>query len=131
MDESRYYTEDEASELVEQLNALGTPWQPWKWTRARKEHTDWFGDRIEPGQDYLRRSYGPGFDECVKLSPRSVDLFLSALFAGNTVLEILGGRAKVIRDRKQADEMREALEATERYLRGEKPGADTGDGASP
>ncbi len=131
MDQDNVYTADQARDLSEQLCAMTDTWHPWRWTRARKDHTDWFGDCIKGGEEYLGRDCGPGFGDRVRLSARSADRFLSALFLGNPVFAALAERAKQVRDKRMAEMMRKALKATESMCSGGRGGTDEGDDSQP
>ncbi len=53
------YNDNELRELVEKLNALYSSFDEWRFTKARKEHTDEFGDKITEGEVYFKqREYG-------------------------------------------------------------------------
>ena len=82
----RIYDDDEIRELVNKLNAVTGIWAQWKWTRARKDHTDLFGEPIEEGEQYLNRVTGPGWGEDVKMSVSSMGRLLFAIFENNPVL---------------------------------------------
>ena len=65
------FFKEEAFELaLARLNALGSEYEPWKVTQARKKHTDEFGEVIEIGDDYYKKSSGQAFDDNVKLSKK-------------------------------------------------------------
>jgi hypothetical protein len=97
--------------LVERLNALTDEWHPWEWTHARKQHADWFGDRIQPGEEYLKRRYGEAHHAYVKLSSRSLDRVLFVLFGANPLFEMIAERLKEVRARERDTQMRKALES--------------------
>ena len=95
----RTYDEDKFQELLGGVNgALGAPEMPgFKWTTARKEHEDLFGDIIRPNEDYLKRErLGLGWGQEIKLSVRSMDKLLLALDSpGSPLNEFL----KAMKDR--------------------------------
>jgi len=100
--------DDETFELaVARINALGNEYQPWKVTQARKNHTDEFGQVIETGEDYYKKSSGPAFDDDVKLSKKSMDDFAYLFFLNTPSLINLAD--KVIN--KQKEELRKAMES--------------------
>ena len=105
----QHSSDEELEKLVDQLNALTDEWRQWKWTRARKEHEDLFGDAIQPGDDYLKRAYGSEFHEDVKLSQRSMSRMLHALFEGNLRLQTTAEHLhqRIEKDREQV--MRKAV----------------------
>lgn len=86
-----YYSDEELRKLVDQLNALTDELGQWNWTQARVEHEDLFGDTIRPGEDYLKREYGPVLEH-VKLSKLSMSKMLFALFEGNVRLQTIAER---------------------------------------
>ncbi len=94
---------------------LSDEWHSWKWTHARKEHEDWFGDRNEPGEHYVKRPYGQARHEDIKLSPRSLDKMLFAMFGANPVFRGVAERIKEDRDREHERKMRETLESLARF----------------
>ena len=86
------YSEEESQRLVWMLNALyfGSPYfgfDGWKPTKARKNHEDAFGDEIQEGEMYFKRQYYQAWDSVLKLSRRSMDKLLFAVYGGNTDLE--------------------------------------------
>jgi hypothetical protein len=44
-----FYSEKELQEMVNRINAFASDYSPWKFTQARKEHEDLFGEVIKPG----------------------------------------------------------------------------------
>ena len=99
--------EDETFELaVARINALGSEYHPWKVTQARKNHTDEFGQVIETGEDYYKKSSGPAFDDDVKLSKKSMDYFAYLYFLNAPSLINLAD--KVIK--KNEEELRKAMD---------------------
>lgn len=84
-------------EKVKRLNALMPEYDPWRWTRARKEHQDLFGRKVQPYQYYFKRQSGPGWHEVIKLSRESMELLLYALFDGNPNLRQMADRINEIR----------------------------------
>ena len=100
---SSYDPEKEFDEQLRWLNAINSPYFPWKWTRANKEHVDQFGETIQSGELYLKRASGPGV-QVVKMSRRSMELFLDALFCGN---EVGKGLCGAIADRSAKKEQEE------------------------
>src|SRR5688572_23343131 len=65
----QYYSEKELPEMVDRINAFASDYSGWKFTHARKEHQDLFGEVIKPGEYYFKHGSGPAFDDVVKLSP--------------------------------------------------------------
>ena len=100
-----YHSADELVAMFKKLNAISEEMRPWQETKARKEHTDLFGEAICPGEYYFKRRTDHGFLDEVKLSRASMDRFLHALFAGNAQLQYI---AEVLQE-KRLNEMREAL----------------------
>ena len=100
-----YHSDDELTALFKKLDAISDQMLPWQETKARKEHTDLFGEAICPGEYYFKRRTDHGFLDEVKLSRASMDRFLHALFAGNAQLQYI---AEFLQE-KRLDEMREAL----------------------
>jgi hypothetical protein len=107
MSQDRTYTDKETQDLVQQLNAFADPHAPWRWVKARKAHIDWFGNPIEAGQLYLSRKYH--IRASVRLSPESVDLFLSALFLGDLHVQQFSKWLKEVQDKRRQEAMREAI----------------------
>ena len=102
------FFKEEAFELaLARLNALGSEYEPWKVTQARKKHTDEFGEVIEIGDDYYKKSSGQAFDVNVKLSKKSMGRFAYLYFVNSNVLENLAD--KVIS--KKNEELRKAVES--------------------
>ena len=109
-----YHSEGELSEMFKKFAVLSDRMQPWQETKARKEHVDLFGEKIYPGQYYFKRTLGPSFHNVVKLSQKSLDRVLFALFAGNTKLRHI---AEYLQER-QLEEMREAFSKVTNPLSG-------------
>src|SRR6266496_1023835 len=63
----QYYSEKELHEMVNRINAFASDYSPWKFTHARKEHQDLFGEVIKPGEHYFKHERGSAFDDVVKL----------------------------------------------------------------
>ena len=100
-----YHSADELVAMFKKLDAISEEMLPWQETKARKEHSDLFGEEIHPGEYYFKRRTGHGFHDEVKLSQASMDRFLHALFAGNARLQHI---AEFLQEQR-LDEMREAL----------------------
>ena len=78
-------------ELLQGLNgALGQAEMPvFQWTTARKQHEDLFGDIIQIGEEYLRRTRpGLGWDQEIKLSIRSMDRLILAIHSPGSPLDV-------------------------------------------
>jgi hypothetical protein len=103
--EPEYHSADELTALFKKLDAISDQMLPWQEAKARKEHTDLFGEAIHPGEHYFKRRTGHGFLDEVKLSKASMDRFLHALFAGNAQLHHI---ADFLQERRLS-EMRDAL----------------------
>jgi len=75
-----YYSEKEPHEMVDRINAFSSEYAPWKFTQARKEHQDLFGEVIKRGDHYFKYGRGPAFDNVVKQSAFSMErlCFVSA-----------------------------------------------------
>lgn len=82
-----YFSDEEFREMVEKLNGLNPSVFPWKWTTARKEHEDLFGETIRNGEVYFKREIGVGWGDAIKLSRLSMERMLYALFSANPGLE--------------------------------------------
>ena len=94
-----FYSEKELHEMVSRINAFASEYSPWKFTHARKEHQDLFGDVIKPGEYYFKHGSGPAFDDVVKLSALSMEklcfaMFESAVFLKPIADQILEQRQK-------------------------------------
>ena len=76
----KYYSEKELHQMVSRINAFASEYSPWKFTHARKEHQDLFGDVIKPGEYYFKHGSGPAFDDVIKLSAPSMEKLCFALF---------------------------------------------------
>src|SRR5439155_18285853 len=76
----KYYSEKELHQMVSRINAFASEYSPWKFTHARKEHRDLFGDVIKPGEYYFKHGSGPAFDDVIKLSAPSMEKLCFALF---------------------------------------------------
>src|SRR5207247_10161652 len=96
------------------LNAINDEYNQWQWTRARKIHKDQFGDLIEEGEEYLKRSTGPAYDQVLKMSQRSAERLLDVLFTYNHVGKSLCEHVKANRDRRHDAEMGRMVKALER-----------------
>ena len=95
----KYYSEKELHQMVSRINAFVSEYSPWKFTHARKEHQDLFGDVIKPGEYYFKHGSGPAFDDVIKLSALSMEklcfaLFESAVFLKPVADQILKQRQK-------------------------------------
>jgi len=85
--------------MVNRINAFASEYSPWKFTHARKEHQDLFGDVIKPGEYYFKHGSGPAWDNVIKLSASSMEklcfaLFESAIFLKPIADQILKRRQK-------------------------------------
>ena len=85
----QYYSQKELHEMVNRINAFASDYSPWKFTHARKEHQDLFGEVIKPGEHYFKCQRGPAFDDVVKLSALSMERFCFALFESAVYLKSL------------------------------------------
>ena len=81
----QYYSEKELHEMVERINAFGSDYSPWKFTHARIEHEDLFGEVIKPGAYYFK--YQRGIADDVKLSRLSMEKLCFALFESAVLLK--------------------------------------------
>ena len=95
----KYYSEKELHQMVSRINAFASEYSPWKFTHARKEHQDLFGDVIKPGEYYFKHGSGPAFDDVITLSAPSMEklcfaLFESAVFLKPIADQILKQRQK-------------------------------------
>src|SRR5437773_11808472 len=82
-----YYSEKELHEMVNRINAFASDYPGWKFTHARKEHQDLFGEVIKPGEYYFKHGSGPAFDDVIKLSAPSMEKLCFALFESAVLLE--------------------------------------------
>ena len=73
--------------MVSRINAFASEYSPWKYTHARKEHQDLFGDVIKPGEYYFKHGSGPAFDDVIKLSAPSMEKLCFALFESALLLK--------------------------------------------
>jgi len=81
------YSEKELHQMVSRINAFASEYSPWKYTHARKEHQDLFGDVIKPGEYYFKHGSGPAFDDVIKLSAPSMEKLCFALFESALLLK--------------------------------------------
>jgi len=84
---------------VDRINAFTSEYSPWKFTQARREHQDLFGEVIKQGDHYFKYGRGPAFDDVIKLSALSMEklcfaLFESAIFLKPIADQILKQRQK-------------------------------------
>jgi hypothetical protein len=68
-------------DLIRRLNIVNSEHSEWKIKRAMKKHLDLFGKEIEIGDNYYRLSIDFDFGNDLKLSAKSMELFLYAIFA--------------------------------------------------
>ena len=87
-----FYSEKELHEMVSRINAFASEYSPWKFTHARKEHQDLFGDVIKPGEYYFKHGSGPAFDDVIKLSALSMEKLCFALFESTLFLKPIADR---------------------------------------
>jgi hypothetical protein len=78
-----YSNADDFQRDLDRVNALGDRYRGWQRRRARKDHDDALGAQIQSGEYYFTREYGVAYHEVLKLSERSMELFLTLLFLGN------------------------------------------------
>ena len=83
----QYYSEKELHEMVNRINAFASDYSGWKFTHARKEHQDLFGEIIKPGEYYFKHGSGPAFDDVIKLSALSMEKLCFALFESAVFLK--------------------------------------------
>ena len=88
----KYYSEKELHQMVSRINAFASEYSPWKFTHARKEHQDLFGDVIKPGEYYFKHGSGPAFDDVIKLSAPSMEKLCFALFESAIFLKPLANQ---------------------------------------
>jgi len=74
------YSDNEIAALVAKLNACNELNFQWSHKRAMGDYADLFDDRIGAGEHYYRLCLGASADNDVKLSRRSMERFLFALF---------------------------------------------------
>jgi len=87
-----HYFQDEATfqQAFAAFNALSSWYDEWRSTRARKVHTDLFGETIKSGEIYYKRQCGAAWDAVIKVSQSSMERLVYALLAGNPQLMALG-----------------------------------------
>jgi hypothetical protein len=96
----QYYSEKELHEMVNRINAFASEYSPWKFTHARKEHQDLFGEVIKPGEYYFKHGSGPAFDDVIKLSASSMEKLCFALFESAVLLKPLADQILKQRQKK-------------------------------
>ena len=99
----QYFSEKELHEMVNRINAFASEYSPWKFTHARKEHQDLFGDVIKPGKYYFKHGSGPAFDDVIKLSAPSMEKLCFALFESAVFLKPLANQILEQRQRRMFD----------------------------
>ena len=87
-----FYSEKELHEMVNRINSFASDYSGWKFTHARKEHQDLFGDVIKPGDYYFKHGSGPAFDDVMKLSALSMEKVCFALFESTVFLKPIADR---------------------------------------
>ena len=76
----KYYSEEEIADKVKILNTCyNLPFQ-WESRRAQKEHKDMFDVGINDGDYYFRLRIDNSFSNDLKLSYKSMERFLYAIF---------------------------------------------------
>ena len=95
-----FYSEKELHEMVSRINAFASEYSPWKFTHARKEHQDLFGEIIKPGEYYFKHGSGPAFDDVIKLSALSMEKLCFALFESTIFLKPIADRILKQRQRR-------------------------------
>jgi hypothetical protein len=109
-----FYSEKELHEMVSRINAFASEYSPWKFTHARKEHQDLFGEVIKPGEYYFKHGSGPAFDNVVKLSALSMEKFCFALFESAIFLKPLADQILKQRQKKMFQAMNKLSSAGNR-----------------
>ena len=99
----KYYSEKELHQMVSRINAFASEYSPWKFTHARKEHQDLFGDVIKPGEYYFKHGSGPAFDDVIKLSASSMEKLCFAVFESAVFLKPLADRILEKRQKRMFD----------------------------
>jgi hypothetical protein len=99
----QYYSEKELHQMVSCINAFASEYSPWKFTHARKEHEDLFGDVIKPGEYYFKHGSGPAFDDVIKLSASSMEKLCFAVFESAIFLKPMADRILVKRQKRMFD----------------------------
>jgi hypothetical protein len=74
-----YFEGERLNAYVDALNYL-YPAGGWESSRAAKDHLDLFGDKIEDRDFYFKLKVGQAFHDVIKISRRSMDCLLFALF---------------------------------------------------
>jgi hypothetical protein len=85
----RHCDDEELHNMVGLLNGLIPELFPIRWTKARKEHEDLFGETISTGENYLTRKTGAAWGDSVKLSQLSVERVFLSIFDDNPGLRKL------------------------------------------
>ena len=102
----QHYSEKELHEMVNRINAFASDYSPWKFTQARKEHEDLFGEVIKPGEHYFKYARGPAFDDVIKLSALSMEKLCFALFESAVFLKSIADQILEQRQKRMFDAMR-------------------------
>ena len=74
------YCEEKTAEKIRILNSCYPAFSQWEQRKARKIHKDMFGEVIQEGELYFRMRIDLQFSNDLKLSIRSMDSFLYAVF---------------------------------------------------
>ena len=93
------------------LNGLMGAHFEWETPTAQKRHSDEFGDVIEVGEMYLKRSIGTAYDQVVKLSQRSAQKILHSLLEFNPAGRALVEGLAAERERRFRDSLRRGGDA--------------------
>ena len=99
----QYYSEKELHEMVNRINAFASDYSGWKFTHARKEHQDLFGEIIKPGEYYFKHGSGPAFDDVIKLSASSMEKLCFAVFESAVFLKPMADRILEKRQKRMFD----------------------------
>ena len=89
--------------MVDRINAFASEYSPWKFTQARKEHQDLFGEVINPGEYYFKHGSGPAFDDVIKLSASSMEKLCFAVFESAVFLKPMADRILEKRQKRMFD----------------------------
>ena len=103
-----YFSAEALAEKVRLLNALGNEVRGWRLVCARKDHEDWFGDKINCGDYYYKFEQLPYYGDH-KLSFLSMARLCWILFDTADLLEPLASELSLNREEKMRNSLRDAI----------------------
>jgi len=83
-------TDEQFNKYFSYLQVMSDDYTQWSTSKARKEHIDSFGIKIEKNEVYYKRQLRQSFSSVIKLSKKSMQNILFMLVEDNILLQNIG-----------------------------------------